>query len=249
MTMSDYEFHRAVRNQSTQSSQWQRWKPAPIHEPVAPQPPQATEPAAHPTPDAKTLRARIKQAEKDAMAAGYQKGLDTGYQEGLKQGQEDGYKQGFEQGLKQGHEAGRTEGSQEAQAVVEQLDHLLQSTGQALADLEAEMGQAMVTLAVRIAEKVVYDTITTRPDTLLTLIQTIINLETEPQQALTLHLNPADLPLVEQHASSDPKKQRWRTLADDTITRGGCRISTPLGDIDATLETRWKRIVFTLGEA
>lgn len=232
------------------AGQWQRWQPASIHEP-APAPPAEAgtdHPAPRP-PDAQTLRARLQQAEKAATAAGHKKGYDDGYQKGLKQGRDDGYQKGYQEGEAKGLAAGEEAGSDNVRQAARQLDELLQSTGQALADIESDMGQALVTLAVRIAEKVVHDTIATRPEHLLALVDGIVHTESEHQSPLLVHVHPDDLSLIETHIASDPEKASWRAIPDDSITRGGCRISTPLGDIDATLETRWKRVIATLGES
>jgi len=35
---------------------------------------------------------------------------------------------------------------------------------------------------------------------------------------------------------------------DATITRGGCRLQTAAGDIDATLETRWHKLCASLAQ-
>src|SRR5699024_6626758 len=254
MTTSDNPLRRQAGVLRRRTDQWQRWQPASLHEPATPQPAhfdtqQDKETAPPPPPDAKTLRARLQQAEQEARAAGHEKGYDAGYQEGLKQGQEDGYQAGHEQGKQEGLAQGEAAGSEQARQTAEQLDQLLQTTGQALANIESDMGQPMVTLPVRIAEKVLHDSLATRPQHLLALVDRLVHADTEHQSPLTIHVSAADLSLVTEHIANNPEKSQWRAVADDHITAGGCRISTPLGDIDATLETRWKRVVSTLGES
>ena len=39
-----------------------------------------------------------------------------------------------------------------------------------------------------------------------------------------------------------------RLLADASIERGGCLAETVLGNIDATLQTRWERVTSALGQ-
>jgi flagellar assembly protein FliH len=36
-------------------------------------------------------------------------------------------------------------------------------------------------------------------------------------------------------------------VEDPQIERGGCRLETPSTEIDATLETRWRRVIASLG--
>jgi flagellar assembly protein FliH len=40
---------------------------------------------------------------------------------------------------------------------------------------------------------------------------------------------------------------RYRLLADARITPGGCIAETALGSIDATIETRWERVIAAVG--
>ena len=39
----------------------------------------------------------------------------------------------------------------------------------------------------------------------------------------------------------------WKIVEDAQIERGGCRLETPTTEVDATLETRWRRVVASLG--
>lgn len=250
MTTSDSRLNRQRRTSAARDDRWQRWNPAPIRPPAQP-PAESASNANRPTPaaDVRKLKAKLQQAKQEAQASGHEKGYQAGYKEGLKAGQEAGYKAGYEDGLQAGQEHGQAAGAEAAQQVVSRLNALAQSTATALTQVESDMGQALITLAVRIAEKVVHDSITARPEQLLSLINSIVQMESEHHSALTLHVHPEDLPLIESHLSENSEKRRWHAVADADITRGGCRISTPLGDIDATLETRWTRVVSTLGES
>jgi len=64
---------------------------------------------------------------------------------------------------------------------------------------------------------------------------------------LRLRLHPDDLALVQPHLDDDPAARRWRLQADPGMERGGCVAETALGNIDASLQTRWQRVVGALG--
>lgn len=34
----------------------------------------------------------------------------------------------------------------------------------------------------------------------------------------------------------------WQLRADDSLARGGCRVRSASGEMDASLESRWKRV-------
>ena len=56
-----------------------------------------------------------------------------------------------------------------------------------------------------------------------------------------------DMELVKLHLADELRAAPWRLFADESITRGGCRAETSFGDIDATLQTRWRRVAASLG--
>jgi predicted Zn-dependent protease len=58
-----------------------------------------------------------------------------------------------------------------------------------------------------------------------------------------LHLNPADLPLVEERMGDMLAHAGWKPFADETIERGGCRVKFDGGEVNATMKSRWDRIV------
>lgn len=113
--------------------------------------------------------------------------------------------------------------------------------------MEHEAGQALVGLAVTIAQQVLRATLATQPEKILETIQAIFDSDVNPQTALRLRANPADLSLIKEYLHNDPTIHSWRVHGDASIERGGCIIETDLGDIDATVQTRWKKVVAALG--
>ena len=69
-------------------------------------------------------------------------------------------------------------------------------------------------------------------------------LHTEPplvgQQRLWL--NPNDHALVEEHLGNELRAANWKLQPDDQLARGGCRVTSAQGEIDATFESRWQAI-------
>ena len=39
----------------------------------------------------------------------------------------------------------------------------------------------------------------------------------------------------------------WRIIEDGNITAGGCRVEAGASEVDATLETRWRRVLDAIG--
>lgn len=67
-----------------------------------------------------------------------------------------------------------------------------------------------------------------------------------PQQHATVHVNAADDTLVRQYLGEQYAHGGHRVIEDDTVERGGCRIEVAGTHLDATVGTRWRRIVENL---
>lgn len=201
----------------------------------------------------------LAEAREQGLRNGYQTGREQGLREGLAQGLEQGRIDGHQQGLAtghaqglmeghaQGHEAGYAEGTEAARLETARINTLAGTVAQSLDALEQDVGQSLISLAVRIAEQVLRTTLDTQPQHLLDLVSEIVNISPVEDASLRLRLHPDDLTLVQQFLKTDPDTPRYRLLADERITRGGCIAETALGSIDATIETRWKRVVAALG--
>src|SRR5690606_13340423 len=83
---------------------------------------------------------------------------------------------------------------------------------------------------------------------ILDLVRDITHLDTSKEAILKLRVHPDDLDLVDQYLQHDIGVSHWRLLADASIERGGCLAETVLGNIDATLQTRWERVTSALGQ-
>jgi flagellar assembly protein FliH len=165
----------------------------------------------------------------------------------LAEGREQGLAQGSEEGREIGLRSGHAEGIEIAREQAAGLDELANAVAKALNTLEQEIGQALISLAVRIAEQVLNTTLDNQPKKILDLVGEIINIAPEHNGLLQLRLNPQDLELIQQFFAQDSNPRPYRLIADECITRGGCIAETTLGLIDATLETRWQRVIATLG--
>lgn len=227
---------------------WTRWVPEPIQQ-VKP-PTQADTLAAQSEEDVSArLKHSIARLRERAQKQGYDEGHSSGHAAGFEQGLEEGRKQGHEEGYRAGYEAGHNEGREHAEKAAAQIAHLAHECAASLSSIEADIGQELINLAVRIAQQVVHRTVKTEPEALLSVVDDILRLDTGKSALLQLFVHPDDLTMVSQYIQDSPDTSLWRVLPDDTITPGGCKARTALGDIDATLEKRWERVVASIGGA
>lgn len=166
-------------------------------------------------------------------------------------GEAEGRRQGFTQGHAEGLEAGRTEGRAEglalASAHAEQLRALAQSLPAALAGAERELSDSLIALALDVARQVIHHSLSVEPGWIVPVVKQLLNTKPALQGEPRLLLHPEDVTLVRSSLGNALQEAGWHVRADDSISRGGCRVQCAGSDVDATLETRWERVTTALG--
>jgi flagellar assembly protein FliH len=152
-------------------------------------------------------------------------------------------------------ERGREQGALEATRAAQQVraGHL-ERMGQVIAGLQAALDQlgsrgadALLDLALEVARQVLRGELAVRRDAVLPAVREAIALIVDHTAHPRVHLSPQDFDLVSAELDADAGHRGCRFVADPSVPPGGCRIETQQGEIDATLETRWRRVVATLG--
>ncbi len=224
---------------------WKRWEMSSFDAPAAAAQPTVPQ---QPIPRLADIHAEVQRLRDAAQLAGHAEGYATGHTQGLLAGKEEGGKAGHEEGYAAGFEAGLASGRERAQQEIAQLHELANASALALATVDEEMGQALIALSIRIAEQVLRSTLDAQPEKILDLVRDITHLDTSKEAILKLRIHPDDLDLVDQYLQHDIGVSHWRLVADAGIERGGCLAQTVLGNIDATLQTRWERVTSALGQ-
>ncbi|AMG35674.1 MULTISPECIES: flagellar assembly protein FliH [Achromobacter] len=226
----------------SRSAAWRRWQMLSFDEP----PPVEVEPEPEPDPgpDPEVVMAQLRaQASAEGHAAGHAQGHAEGLAAGHAEGHEAGLAAGREAGYAEGLAQAREQGAEEAR----RLHALVQACAESVGSLEEKMGQSLLTLALDIAQQVVRTTLAEQPDTVASAVREVLHINPTAGGQMRLWANPADIELIRLHLADELKEGHWRVLADESIARGGCRAETPFGDIDATLQTRWRRVAASLG--
>jgi flagellar assembly protein FliH len=144
------------------------------------------------------------------------------------------------------HDEGYQAGLGEAQAEGVKLRNLAHSFSRAIAGIETSIAEEILNLALDLANQMLRQALTVKPDLILPVVREVIDGLTGSLQNPVLILNPADVKLVTQRFGDELSIDSWKILADDRIESGGCRVESANGEIDATLATRWQRVISTL---
>lgn len=170
-----------------------------------------------------------------------------GYEEGLQQGRAEGYEAGFALGRDAGTAEGLLHAQQQAQQALEQelqpLGQLITQAHAAFCQMNKEVGNEVVELAVAVGRFLAREALDRQPEEVLLLVRELLSDEQSLAGKPRLLLNPADLKLVQEHLTSEISAAGWQLQADDSLQRGGCKLITAAGEVDASWEARCQNVV------
>lgn len=148
---------------------------------------------------------------------------------------------------REGYATGYEEGSARGRLEAAELHQLVQGVDEALGMLDQTIAEELRALAIEVARQVVRETLSTRPEVILAVIREA--LQSLPQQSATLRVNPDDAQLARRYLAEHYEGLSHRIVEDSAVLRGGCMIESAGGQIDAQVETRWRRVVEHLSKS
>ncbi len=161
----------------------------------------------------------------------------------------------YEEARNRGYQAGYEEGSQAAKASAMEVAerecaHFLALTDNfldALSTLDQNVAEQLLELATEIANQLFSGTIEVKNDLLLPVIREAIAALPLHHTHLTLRLNPLDAAAVREQIGESLAQSGTQIIDDVEVSRGGCIVRAGTSEIDASIETRWKRILESIG--
>lgn len=151
--------------------------------------------------------------------------------------------QAHDKGYAAGVEAGRLE----AEESCSRVKQLAESFANTLDNLDFRLADMVLELALDVARQVVAGELAARPERILDVVNLALKQMAESTREARLLMNPEDATLVRPRLEQVLDKNRLRIVEDARIVRGGCLIETSQGDLDATLQARWRQVVQVLG--
>jgi flagellar assembly protein FliH len=154
-----------------------------------------------------------------------------------------------EEAYRQGVAAGRQEAALQAQAERAALKNVSDALNEMMQEFEQGLANDVLSMSLELTKLIVRHAIRVKPDLVLSVVREAVASLTGLDGSSTVHLNPADAALLRELAREDPALGAlpWKIIEDTRIERGGCRLETATSEVDATLETRWRRVIAALG--
>jgi flagellar assembly protein FliH len=163
----------------------------------------------------------------EQLRAARQSGYQDGYRDGLVA--LDGFKQSY------------------AAQTTAQVGALMKSLGAELDGLQQDMARTLAVTATHLARQIVRSELVVRPELVAQVAHEAIDTLLLSAQHITLRVHPDDHGFVAQGAAEVLAARGARLLSDSAMARGGCLVESDIGVIDASIETRWRRTVASLG--
>lgn len=144
------------------------------------------------------------------------------------------------EGYARGHAEGVAAGQAEVRRIAAQMEGILDAFTRPLARLDAEVGDALGDLAVRIAGALLRRDYAAEPALLEALVREALELAGSDQRQLELRLHPDDLAML---APQLLALEGVRLSGDTTLARGDLRLHADSVRIDGSLSTRLNAIL------
>lgn len=154
---------------------------------------------------------------------------------------------GYEAGFAEGRQSGELQARELFEAQTAALASIIGNLRNAVGDLEQSVADDLLSLAIEIAAQVTRGTINVKSELLLPIIREAIATLPLHHAHIVLRLNPKDIEHVRAEIGEQLAQTGAQLLEDSTISPGGCLLLAGASEVDATIETRWKRVLEAIG--
>jgi flagellar assembly protein FliH len=172
-----------------------------------------------------------------------------------------GYREGFRRGVEEGVRRGSAETAERLQREhgerLEAIASLFSRRAEALsagmdgafAELRTRLADDALALGLEIARQVMRAELRTHREAIETIAREAVAALIDERSSFVLHLSPDDADLLGDRLSAILAERGARIAVDPAIDSGGCRIVSASAEIDATVATRWRRVLAAIGMA
>ncbi len=147
----------------------------------------------------------------------------------------------------QGYAAGYQEGIAQANATAAAIDAVMSNLQQSLKEVDQHVAEQLLATAVEIASQMLRQSLRVRPELLLPVVREAVAALHQHSGHPALFAHPQDVALIRKHLGDQLAHSNWRIIEDAALTAGGCRVELGASEVDATLETRWRRVIESIG--
>jgi flagellar assembly protein FliH len=147
----------------------------------------------------------------------------------------------------EGHAQGYAAGVAAAAADVERLRHIVGRLADTAATHDQRLADEVLDLALVFARQMVGQALAVRRELVLPIVAAALSQLPHASRHIDVRLNPDDLALVRSVLPADHAGPNVTLVPDQQVAPGGCLVDTDQAAVDATVATRWRRLLAGLG--
>lgn len=163
------------------------------------------------------------------------------------QAQQDGYAAGLEAGRREGEEAALSAAEAARQEALAGIATLTAAWREALAALDQTVAEQTLDVALEVAAQVIGSTVNVQRERLLPIVREALQALPLHHGHISAHVHPDDLATLQEGVGQLGTTDPIKCLADPTLSPGSCMLRAGHSEIDASLDTRWRRVLENMG--
>lgn len=152
-------------------------------------------------------------------------------------------KQAWEEAWQAGHAKGMESGLKDVQLRAERFDQLLTALSKPFDQLDENVENQLVELAMSVARQLFRREIKIDPSHIVGVVREAVGVLPMACNNIRVNLHPEDAALVEEALASTAGERLWKISEDPLIERGGCTVTTESSRVDAQTDTRLNAVI------
>ena len=204
-------------------------------------------PSANPPVDGASAGTTAAAAQADAALEALRSTLAASHQTELKAQGAAARTQGYQDGYRDGLVALESFKQSFASQASHQIGQVVLALDTELGALEQQLASSVARVATELARQVVRSELSMRPALVAQVAREAVNAVLMSARQITVMLNPDDHALVAAGCEEALSARGARLLSQPSIARGGCRVESDAGVIDARIQARWAQATHALG--
>lgn len=154
---------------------------------------------------------------------------------------------GYQDGYRDGLAALENFKQQFAAQATAQVGTLIDAFDRQLAAMDGQLADTLARTALQLAREVVRCELVTQPALVARVAADALAAVMLSARHITVLAHPQDLPLIAEGAEETLAARGARLIADAAVERGGVRIESDAGRVDAGISRRWEQAAAALG--
>jgi flagellar assembly protein FliH len=154
----------------------------------------------------------------------------------------------YQKGMQEGYAVGMAKAREAAIQDKQQFLQLMDAFSQALEMTDEQVADDVLSLALDVAKAMLKAKLEVDKSAILPVVMEAIHYLPHVQKPARILVHHEDAQILREYLADEISSQHWTIQEDSNIERGGCLVETGANQIDASNETRWKRISEALAQ-